>query len=867
MANGLDLKERTPVRDIPDNDPLMELSRIMGFDQPEPVETRVDPQIAAEDSFSMDLERELAFEEVPAESGSFDTDFAAAFEDDLSETLRFEPDAPSVVPSLEDELSALLDDAAPAAADGSAMLSPSSDVGAAEAQVEQDSLFELPLDTDLAPLEMARDSSVEWQPETVGEASGPVFPWPEVARDDALEAELELGGTAETHSLSVPVFNYVAGEDQAFDTLDPEPGLSDFAIEPGENTPQIELSDDIAVADRLEFSDYQDLETIEPALDSHVEPVAGDSEYNPEDGFDAFRELAALDVPPAPEFGQWPAVSAPVHAEPEVAEIDDGYEFQAVEVPAPLVEAAELKQDEVTHTDDFEIPDFEFQSLSDAPQQSDSYDEFEDEIELGQPVQPAKAESGKPAFDDADFDFDSLISEELAAGAGAVAIGAAAMSTRGQPAMHVDADLDADPFQRTTIADDVFAPVAAEPAGRKPWLVPVALAGILALFGGGLYYAFSGDGVSVNAEGPALVKADPEPVKVAPENPGGATVANQDKAVYDKVEGDQASLPAQGALVSESEEPVDIAAVTPPVEPEAPVEAAAPVEAEATAKAEDRVETPAVEGVQAPAAETAAVTPKKVRTVIVKPDGTLVERPVEAATAAVAEPVAIVPAPEASAVASIAPAEETAAAPVPVAKPEAAAPAEPVAAAEDPIAQIAAVEPEAPKAAEIAPAEPVAVEAQPEPVAAEPAIKVVKTKKIKAPAVEEAAAPAAPADSAPFGERPADQPVNIVGQTGGQRPAAETQVAAADPAPAPAAGAYSIQIASTPSPEAAKSTYAALSRKFGGVIGGKGVNIQKANVEGKGTVYRVRIPAGSKQNAAALCSDYKAAGGSCFVTK
>jgi SPOR domain len=109
--------------------------------------------------------------------------------------------------------------------------------------------------------------------------------------------------------------------------------------------------------------------------------------------------------------------------------------------------------------------------------------------------------------------------------------------------------------------------------------------------------------------------------------------------------------------------------------------------------------------------------------------------------------------------------------------------------------------------------------------------------------------------------------VNIVGQTGGQQPAGETQVAAADPAPAPAAGAYSIQIASTPSPEAAKSTYAALSRKFGGVIGGKGVNIQKANVEGKGTVYRVRIPAGSKQDATALCSQYKSAGGSCFVTR
>ena len=108
MANGLDLKERNPGRDIPDNDPLMELSRIMGFDPSSPVAAPIDPQIAAEDSFSMDLERELAFEEVPSEGGSFEADFAAEFKDSLSDVLRIEADAPSVVPSLEDELSALL---------------------------------------------------------------------------------------------------------------------------------------------------------------------------------------------------------------------------------------------------------------------------------------------------------------------------------------------------------------------------------------------------------------------------------------------------------------------------------------------------------------------------------------------------------------------------------------------------------------------------------------------------------------------------------------------------------------------------------------------------------------------------------------
>jgi hypothetical protein len=146
----------------------------------------------------------------------------------------------------------------------------------------------------------------------------------------------------------------------------------------------------------------------------------------------------------------------------------------------------------------------------------------------------------------------------------------------------------------------------------------------------------------------------------------------------------------------------------------------------------------------------------------------------------------------------------------------------------------------------------------------------VKTKKIKAPVeaapVEEVAAAPAATD-APVAERPAEQPVDIVGQTGGQQ-AQDQQVASLDPAAVqPAAGGYSIQIASTPSPEAAKATYAALTRKFGNVISGRGVNILKADVAGKGTVYRVRIPAGSKAEANSLCAKYKSAGGSCFVSK
>jgi cell division septation protein DedD len=81
------------------------------------------------------------------------------------------------------------------------------------------------------------------------------------------------------------------------------------------------------------------------------------------------------------------------------------------------------------------------------------------------------------------------------------------------------------------------------------------------------------------------------------------------------------------------------------------------------------------------------------------------------------------------------------------------------------------------------------------------------------------------------------------------------------------AGTYVIQIASLPSEADARASYNKLAGKFPGIIGGHGVDIKKADIAGKGTYYRVRIPAGSKQEAISLCTKYKAAGGSCLVSR
>jgi hypothetical protein len=76
-----------------------------------------------------------------------------------------------------------------------------------------------------------------------------------------------------------------------------------------------------------------------------------------------------------------------------------------------------------------------------------------------------------------------------------------------------------------------------------------------------------------------------------------------------------------------------------------------------------------------------------------------------------------------------------------------------------------------------------------------------------------------------------------------------------------------VQIASQPTAEAAQTTYQNMARRYASVLGGYAANIVKADIAGKGTYYRVRIAAGSRDDAIALCTRYKAAGGSCFVSK
>lgn len=384
-----------------------------------------------------------------------------------------------------------------------------------------------------------------------------------------------------------------------------------------------------------------------------------------------------------------------------------------------------------------------------------------------------------------------------------------------------DPDLDED------IALPAYAPIEQKASPRRGMMIAAVVGGV-ALLGGAGALALSWGG-GTGATGPVLVKADDQPVKVKPENPGGTTIPNQDNKVYDTVAGGSAPVdPKQDTLVSTAEEPVDI---PPPMDESADLAEADAAAVPPSQKAEDRIEQAAEDAGVDKSMEVAAVAPRKVRTMIVKADGTLVAREDPA-------PVAEQPADDATAVMT---------APAPTAAPTSTGTvdaAEPTDVASAPAAEESL---------------PIATQPLEEPAlapASEPATEAAVPAK---PAAEQSSvtpnkAPVAPA-------RPADQPVNVVGEVKADK------VAALSPAAAAPSGAWAMQIASQPTEEAANASYQDLARRYGSVLQGKQVNVVKAEIAGKGTFWRVRVAAGSRNEAVSLCESYKAAGGNCFVSK
>lgn len=512
-------------------------------------------------------------------------------------------------------------------------------------------------------------------------------------------------------------------------------------------------------------------------------------------------------------------------------------------------------------------PEVAFESVSDHAFDpaliAETDEQLEPVIELHVPELQLEEEEPAAEFQsDYDYDIDAelasllqpAVSETVEAGEHAEP----AAPAQPQPQQTGGAYLDLDDFERALEEDfrrSLTAPLPPQshmdgrsdqsggrfyPGARRPvaaFAVPLALLGVI-VAGGSIGYAiFGGEGSSMASnKDPIVIAADTDPVKVLPKDPGGKTVPNQDKAVYDRVAGQVPEAPKQEALISTSEEPVDVVQKT-LMSDQFPLDGEDMAEVADVSYREDRL-APDVEQAGIPAEagqQPVAVMPRRVKTMIVRPDGTLVE-------------------------------QEIAAAPEPVAPAAVSAEPQKVPAASVKSVEVASI-PDAP--ATQSPDAPASNTASVVPVSADASAPVMPA----APSAGEAAI-SAPVPTT----RPAQQPANVVAAVSSQGTVTPAPAAQAAPVAAPAAagqtqvaslapGDYVIQIASLPTAADAEKSYKNLSAKFSSVIGGRGVDIREAQVAGKGTFYRVRIPAGSKNDAVALCERYRAAGGSCLVAK
>jgi hypothetical protein len=140
------------------------------------------------------------------------------------------------------------------------------------------------------------------------------------------------------------------------------------------------------------------------------------------------------------------------------------------------------------------------------------------------------------------------------------------------------------------------------------------------------------------------------------------------------------------------------------------------------------------------------------------------------------------------------------------------------------------------------------------------------------PATPETKPAAPPAATAP-------KPVAMAPETKPATPppakpaAVETKPVAPPPAKpeaapaAPTTGGSLLQIGSYKSEADAKTAWAAYRAKHASLVGGLSTDIQKVDLGAKGTWYRLRIVAGSKSDAASLCSKLTADGGACIPAR
>ena len=378
----------------------------------------------------------------------------------------------------------------------------------------------------------------------------------------------------------------------------------------------------------------------------------------------------------------------------------------------------------------------------------------------------------------------------------------------------------------------------------------IAIAAVaLVLVGGGALAAWKFTGGAGPGE-PVLVRADGKPLKTIPAEKTSSADAGPSLTPDDPKNGTR--------IVSKQEDPVDqVSGRTPEGK-------------------EVRLINP---GAQRPSADV----PHTVKTVVVRPDGSIVSDGVAVRAAKpAAQTETPVPAPAAQAPA---PQPQATTPPPPATVPAQQATTPPPA----PAMAGTPVQPTTPPAAvpmpKPAPAAPMAQAPQEPapPAAAPPKVKTVAVSPVTVP--KPAARPTAsggegaPLSLGPVAPRLAPEPPApsatpaAPAAPAAPKPAAaapvttaSAPVAIAPPPPASGGGDYMVQISASGTDAAARASFAAAQRKHSG-LAGKAVDVQRADLGAKGVFYRARVAGGSREQAAALCSQIQSQGGQCMVVK
>jgi SPOR domain len=198
---------------------------------------------------------------------------------------------------------------------------------------------------------------------------------------------------------------------------------------------------------------------------------------------------------------------------------------------------------------------------------------------------------------------------------------------------------------------------------RSIFMVGSALLGAIAL-GGAVAYAYKLSGGGLSGEQPPLVTADNRPVKELPDQPGGKEFPHKNKLIYDRLQnGDE---PESGERLMPRQENIAVPALPPSADGPAPV--ASTDLATPTTQAVGGAEPIAVASVDDGSMPDGG--PRKVKTMVVRPDGSMAEPSAAEAAAAAEAPAAAEAAPQQVAALPAPPPPE--AKPKPAAKPAAA---------------------------------------------------------------------------------------------------------------------------------------------------------------------------------------------------